>query len=297
MLLKPSLIQYSFIMNVTKFIDASDSPRVGIVQDDSITALELGSKFSCLADILADDDPIAAVESLGRGESVAISDSTRWLPPIDRQEVWAAGVTYKRSQTARMEESEAAASCYDRVYQADRPEIFFKATPHRVSGHGGPLRIRTDAHWNVPEPEVTLVLSPKLRIVGLTVGNDMSSRDIEGDNPLYLPQAKCYDQCAGLGPWITLYHSLPPVDQIAVDLKIHREGKIVFDQQTSADQMAREFGDLVSWLGRDNSFPDGAFLMTGTGIVPTSDFTLHPGDSVQISIAGVGTLVNPIVQG
>jgi 2-dehydro-3-deoxy-D-arabinonate dehydratase len=219
------------------------------------------------------------------------------LPPIDAQEVWAAGVTYKRSQTARMEESEAAASCYDRVYNADRPELFLKATAHRVRGHHQPLRIRSDATWNVPEPEVTLVLSPKLKIVGLTVGNDMSSRDIEGDNPLYLPQAKCYDQCAGLGPWITLFDALPAVADIDIDLKIIRGGEVVFDQQTGADQMARKFDDLVSWLGRDSSFPDGAFLMTGTGIVPNSDFTLAAGDTVNITIGPIGTLSNTIVQG
>ena len=136
-----------------------------------------------------------------------------------------------------------------------------------------------------------------MKIVGLTIGNDMSSRDIEGENPLYLPQAKCYDQCAGLGPWITLYDSLPAMDQIGVDLKIHRSGEVVFEQQTSAGQMARTFEDLVSWLARDNTFPGGAFLMTGTGIVPTTAFTLHPGDIVNITIDGIGVLSNPIVQG
>ena len=140
------------------------------------------------------------------------------------------------------------------------------------------------------------MLNSNLSLVGFTVGNDMSSRDIEGENPLYLPQAKCYDQCAGLGPWITLYDSLPPMDEIGVDLKIEREGTYVFDQQTSAGQMARSFEDLVGWLARDNTFPSGAFLMTGTGIVPTTDFTLHPDDIVHISIQGIGTLSNPIVQ-
>ena len=284
-------------MNVTKFIDASDSVRVGRVDDDQLFPLQLGSDFGSLADVLAADDPIDAVQSLPADSPIQIDDAIRWLPPIDGQEVWAAGVTYKRSQTARMEESEAAASCYDRVYKADRPELFFKATPHRVSGHGQPLRIRADASWNVPEPEVTLVLSPTLKIVGLTVGNDMSSRDIEGENPLYLPQAKCYNQCAGLGPWIRLYDSLPPMDEIGVDLKIRRGDEIVFDQQTSAGQMARSFENLVGWLGRDNTFPQGAFLMTGTGIVPTTEFTLQVDDIVHISIAGVGTLSNPIVQG
>lgn len=284
-------------MNVTKFIDRTDSVRVGRVDGDRLIPLDLGPDFHSLADLLAAEDPIAAVGSLTEESPLLIDDSIRWLPPIDQQEVWAAGVTYKRSQTARMEESEAAASCYDRVYNAARPELFFKANPHRVSGHRQPLRIRRDATWNVPEPEVTLVLSPNLRIVGLTVGNDMSSRDIEGENPLYLPQAKCYDQCAGLGPWITLYSSLPTMSEIAVDLKIVRGEEIVFDQQTSAAQMARSFEDLVQWLGRDNTFPGGAFLMTGTGIVPTSDFTLHKGDVVNISISSVGTLSNPIVQG
>lgn len=283
-------------MHVTKFIDASGSVRVGRVEAGQLFPIQLGSSFGCLAELLSTEQPIATIQRLGHDAPLAINNSIQWLPPIDNQEVWAAGVTYKRSQTARMEESEAAASCYDRVYNADRPELFFKATPHRVSGHRQPLRIRCDATWNVPEPEVTLVLSPELRIVGMTVGNDVSSRDIEGENPLYLPQAKCYDQCAGLGPWIALYESLPPVDKIRIELQIERDGEIVFDQQTAADQMARSFDELVSWLGRDNSFPGGVFLMTGTGIVPTTEFTLHPGDIVHITIAGIGTLSNPIVQ-
>tara|TARA_R110002049_G_scaffold2750_2_gene21396 strand:+ start:100039 stop:100893 length:855 start_codon:yes stop_codon:yes gene_type:complete len=283
-------------MKIAKYLDASGSPCVGRVEDDQLVPLRLDGNIRSLADVLASDDPMQTVNALHTESAISIDDSIRWLPPIDHQEVWAAGVTYKKSQTARMEESEAAASCYDQVYEADRPEIFFKATPHRVSGHDQPLRIRADAKWNVPEPEITLVLSPDLRIVGLTVGNDMSSRDIEGENPLYLPQAKCYNQCAGLGPWIRLYESLPPVKDIGVDLKIVRKGDIVFDQQTSAAQMARGFEELVGWLGRDNSFPGGAFLMTGTGIVPTSEFTLQPDDIVNITIDGIGTLSNTIVQ-
>jgi len=283
-------------MNVTKFLDQADSIRVGIVESDHLLPLQLGEQYSSLAELLATENPSATIQSLETDAPVPIDNSLRWLPPIDDQEVWAAGVTYKRSQTARMEESEAAASCYDRVYQADRPELFFKATPHRVSGHKQPLRIRGDATWNVPEPEITLVLSPQFRIIGLTVGNDMSSRDIEGENPLYLPQAKCYDQCAGLGPWITLYDTLPEMSELRVDLKIERDGQLVFDQQTSGAEMARSFEDLVGWLRRDNSMPSGAFLMTGTGIVPSNDFTLQTGDLVHISIAGIGTLSNPIVQ-
>lgn len=282
-------------MQVAKHIDSAGITRVARIEHDALLSLQL-PPLQSLSDLLATDDPIAAIKDIPTDAPIAIGDSVRWLPPIDQQEVWAAGVTYKRSQTARMEESEAAASCYDRVYQADRPELFFKATPHRVRGHNQPLRIRSDATWNVPEPEVTLVLSPALKIVGLTVGNDMSSRDIEGENPLYLPQAKLYNACAGIGPWITLFDTLPPVNQIGVDLRIDRNGATVFDQQTSAGEMARTFEDLVSWLGRDNSFPGGAFLMTGTGIVPRNDFTLLPGDVVHITIDGVGTLSNPIVQ-
>lgn len=285
-------------MKVAKFRDASDAVRVGCVEDDQLFPLQLGERYGCLADLLAAEHPIAAVEQLRRDAPLAIDDdSIRWMAPVDFQEVWAAGVTYLRSQTARMEESDSAASCYDRVYNAARPELFFKATPHRVRGHLGPLRIRRDSEWNVPEPEVTLVLSPSLKIVGLTVGNDMSSRDIEGENPLYLPQAKCYDQCAGVGPWITLFDSLPPAESLGVSLEIDRGGRTVFQQQTSAGEMARSFEDLVGWLGRENSFPQGALLMTGTGIVPTSDFTLKAGDVVHITIDRVGTLSNPIVQG
>lgn len=273
------------------------SGSLGRIEGDTVLPLDLSAAgLRSLTELLDAEDPIATAESLPAGEPLPL-DSVKLLPPIDRQEIWAAGVTYRRSQSARMEESEAAASCYDRVYTADRPELFFKASPSRVRGHGQPLRIRADASWNVPEPEITLVLDRKLRIVGLTVGNDMSSRDIEGDNPLYLPQAKCYDACAGLGPWITLARPLPPREEIGVQLRIERDGNVVFSGESGADQMARGFDDLVGWLGRDNVFPDGAFLMTGTGIVPDSSFTLKPGDLVHISVDGVGTLSNEIIQG
>jgi 2-dehydro-3-deoxy-D-arabinonate dehydratase len=269
---------------------------VGRVEQDQVIPLHLSAGgFASLTDLLDAADPAAAAAELPTGSPLALQD-VHLLPPIDRQEVWAAGVTYLRSQTARMEESEAAASCYDRVYTADRPELFFKATPHRVRGHGQPLRIRADAKWNVPEPEITLCLNRQLRIVGLTIGNDMSSRDIEGDNPLYLPQAKCYDACAGLGPWILLAQPLPPPNQIGVHLQIERRGEVVYQGDSGADQMARGFEDLANWLARENSFPDGVFLMTGTGVVPDSSFTLHPGDIVHIEIDGIGTLSNEIVQ-
>ncbi|MCC7337145.1 MAG: fumarylacetoacetate hydrolase family protein [Pirellulaceae bacterium] len=285
-------------MQLAKLLNSRGQVSVGRVRGDTIELLDLPSgNMASLAAVLASDEVSTVAASLpSTGEKIAVKEA-RLLPPIDRQEVWAAGVTYKRSQTARMEESEAAASCYDRVYQSPRPEIFFKATPHRVRGSDDALRIRSDARWNVPEPELALVLSPRLQIVGYTIGNDMSSRDIEGDNPLYLPQAKLYDQCCGLGPWITLADSMPPRESLEITLDIQRQGESVFDGQTSVSQMARGLEELVGWLGRDNSFPNGAFLLTGTGIVPDSDFTLQPGDNVRIHISGIGTLSNTIVQG
>ena len=285
-------------MQLLKYLDQTGVSRVGLLNGENILPLSLPcGGISTLTDILEDENPAQVVKALLSSPAPIPLAMVQLLPPIDRQEVWAAGVTYKRSRVARMEESEAAASCYDRVYVSPRPELFFKASPHRVSGQDQPLRIRQDANWNVPEPEFTLVLNSRLRLVGATIGNDMSSRDIEGDNPLYLPQAKVYDQCCGLGPWITLLEAMPPRDQTGIALKILRSGRAAFEGQTSLGQMARSFEDLIGWLGRDNSFPTGAFLLTGTGIVPDSDFTLQSGDVVEITIDGIGTLRNRIVQG
>jgi 2-dehydro-3-deoxy-D-arabinonate dehydratase len=217
-----------------------------------------------------------------------------FLPPLDQQEVWAAGVTYKRSREARERESEGAARFYDLVYRSPRPELFMKATPRRVVGSGAPVRIRADAKWSVPEPELALVVAPDLRIVGFTIGNDMSSRDIEGENPLYLPQAKIYDGSCSLGPVITLADAFPPRDEVAIKLTIKRAGAPVFEGATSLSAMARTFEDLVDWLGRENSFPDGVILLTGTGVVPPDDFTLASGDDISIEVTGIGTLRNVV---
>jgi len=285
-------------MKLAKFLFPTGQSGVGRVEGDQLLPLDLsGGQYRSLFEILEAENPYEAAEFLTREDQRIPLEQVTLLPPIDQQEVWAAGVTYKRSRTARMEESETAASCYDRVYASPRPELFFKATPHRVAGHGQPLRIRKDSNWNVPEPELTLVLSSKLHLVGFTAGNDMSSRDIEGDNPLYLPQAKVYNQCCGLGPWITLAVSMPPRNEIGIRLVIQRRGSVVFDGRTSVEQMARTFENLIGWLGRDNSFPTGAFLLTGTGVVPDRDFTLQPHDIVEIKIDGIGTLLNPVIQG
>jgi 2-dehydro-3-deoxy-D-arabinonate dehydratase len=224
-------------------------------------------------------------------------ESVQLLAPIDAQEVWGAGVTYERSKVARQEESEQGGSFYDLVYRAPRPELFFKATPSRVVGPGAPIRVRRDTRWCVPEPELALVLSPSLRLVGFTIGNDVSARDIEGENPLYLPQAKVYDASCALGPVITLAPAMPPVHTLTIRLAIEREGKTAFDGSTSVGRMARRLDELIDWLGRDNLFPDGVVLLTGTGIVPPDEFTLQAGDLVRISIDGIGTLTNPVIQG
>ncbi len=285
-------------MKLAKYALPSGEAGIGQIVSDQLLPLDLsGGQFRSLYEILEDENPYEAVKILAQADKAIPLASIRLLPPIDHQEVWAAGVTYKRSKTARMEESATAASCYDRVYASPRPELFFKATPHRVAGFGDPLRIRADSQWNVPEPELALVLNSKLDLVGFTIGNDMSSRDIEGDNPLYLPQAKMYNQCCGLGPWITLATGMPAAANIGISLAIRRHNEVVFEGKTGVDQMARSFENLIGWLGRDNSFPCGAFLLTGTGIVPDSSFTLLAGDVVEIKIDGIGMLRNPIVQG
>jgi 2-dehydro-3-deoxy-D-arabinonate dehydratase len=215
------------------------------------------------------------------------------LAPIVSQEVWAAGVTYYRSRTARMEESQDAGgdSFYDRVYSAERPELFFKATPHRVAGPGKTVRIRKDSRWNVPEPELALVVTRNKKIVGYTIGNDMSSRDIEGENPLYLPQAKVYDGSCALGPCILVTED-PLEPSTEIGLEILRSGKSAFKGSTTLAQLKRTPASLVEFLYRDNSFPHGCFLLTGTGIVPADDFTLSAGDEIRITIDAIGTLAN-----
>ena len=217
------------------------------------------------------------------------------LAPISEQEVWAAGVTYYRSRGARMEESKDAGggNFYDRVYSAERPELFFKSTASRTVGTGGKVRIRGDAHWSVPEPELTLVVSPAGRIVGYTIGNDMSSRDIEGENPLYLPQAKVYNGSCALGPGILVTAS-PLAHSTEIVLEILRHDRVEFAGSVELTELKRDPKSLVEYLLRDNSFPSGVFLMTGTGIVPPNTFTLASGDRIRITIEPIGTLENEV---
>ena len=276
-------------MQLCKLRTANGEVRSGIVEGNAVRLLRVDR----LCDILHADDPLtSAHRALDSASPLRLQD-VALLAPIDRQEVWAAGVTYKRSREARERESAGAASFYDKVYNADRPELFFKATPHRVAGPGAGVRIRRDSRWNVPEPELTLVLSPRFKLVGYTAGNDMSSRDIEGENPLYLPQAKVYDGSCALGPGILVTSSpLPHSTQIL--LEILRHGRIEFSGSVALSELKRDPRTLVEYLFRDNSFPAGCFLMTGTGIVPPSSFSLSSGDKVRITIEPIGTLENEV---
>jgi 2-dehydro-3-deoxy-D-arabinonate dehydratase len=256
---------------------------------------EAGPALSLDALFTADDPAALVAEAYATGaEAPPLDPTAALLAPVGGQEVWAAGVTYYRSRTARMEEAESAGGdiFYDKVYEAPRPELFFKANAARVRGHLGRVGIRSDSTWDVPEPEFTLAVNAAGRIFGHTVGNDMSSRSIEGENPLYLPQAKNYLGACALGPCLVVGPTPPPESRIA--LSISRDGAEVFSGETALSQIKRSFEELAGWLFKCNEFPLGAYLMTGTGIVPESDFTLREGDEVSITIGGIGTLRNVV---
>lgn len=232
---------------------------------------------------------------LAQGQPCEEDELSSLEAPIEHQEVWASGVTYYRSRSARIEESKDAGGgdFYDRVYSAERPELFFKAVAHKVAGPNSEVKIRSDAKWSVPEPELTLAINPRGEIVGYTIGNDMSSRDIEGANPLYLPQAKVYDRSCALGPGI-LIQKEPMSASTQIALEILRAGSAQFSAQINLSEMKRDPKTLVDYLYRDQSFPHGCFLLTGTGIVPPDSFTLQSGDEIRIAISGIGTLVNSV---
>jgi len=278
-------------MRICKIQLPSGDVTVGWIDGEVVRIL----KARPIAEFLHASSPMQAIQQAVDGTKTTVQlDQARLLAPIDFQEVWAAGVTYKRSQEARERESAGAARFYDLVYSAPRPELFFKAPSYRVSGPGERVHIRRDSKWNVPEPELALVISPQLKLVGFTIGNDMSSRDIEGENPLYLPQAKFYDHACALGPCITLVDALPKPEDTEITLTIEREGKPVFKGSTRVSVMKRTFEELIDWLGKETSFPHGAILLTGTGVVPPDHFTLAPRDVVHIDITGIGRLTNPV---
>jgi 2-dehydro-3-deoxy-D-arabinonate dehydratase len=260
------------------------------------TAPSVGIPIPVANALTTREDLFEYLEKVSRG-GVSKPLPQEFLAPIEEQEVWAAGVTYFRSRAARMAESESAGGgdFYDRVYSAERPELFFKTTAHRVVGSGAAVRIRRDSKWNVPEPELTLLVSPNGKILGYTVGNDMSSRDLEGANPLYLPQAKTYDKCCALGPAILITRD-PLPSSTKIDLKIRRGPETAYHASTTLAEMKRGLEELLGFLFRESSFPKGCILLTGTGIVPPDSFTLAVGDLIEISIDGIGVLANPVEQ-
>jgi 2-dehydro-3-deoxy-D-arabinonate dehydratase len=295
-------------MKLIRYHDPARGPRVAVLNGDDVH--DIAQEYPSIADWLkASVGRVdAAIDDLARLvrqtppalhvhqiDQPPAPDRLHWLAPVDHQEVWAAGVTYERSRAARQEEAQDGGDIYARVYEAERPELFFKANGWRVVGHLDAVGIRADSAWNVPEPELGLLCNPALEGVGLVVGNDVSSRDIEGANPLYLPQAKVYDRACALGPGIALtpVRDFPP---LTIQLTIERDGAALFTGETHTGKLRRQLSELTGYLGRALRFPDGVVLLTGTGIVPDSAFSLQPGDTVRIDIPSVGTLINSVIQ-
>ena len=283
-------------MKLCRFQIDSSEAHIGLIVDDS-TVLDLApAGIHRLSSLFEIEGGAAALALLAQRDlpRYALGD-VHLLTPVERQEVWAVGVTYLRSKKARMEESDFSATAYDRVYEAERPELFFKALPEKVVAPGGTVGIRRDATWSVPEPELALVIDSQGQIVGYTIGNDMSSRDIEGENLLYLPQAKIYDRSCAVGPCVATGVSEAEARAWTIALHVRRSGAVIFQGDTSVANIKRTFEELVRYLFRSQTFPNGAVLLTGTGIIPPDGFTLLAGDEVQIEISGIGQLKNTVV--
>jgi 2-dehydro-3-deoxy-D-arabinonate dehydratase len=281
-------------MKLCRFKNQIDEIRIGRAVDDTNLADLTAGGIESITELLEDANAVARVEALGELPTVPLAEVTL-LTPVEGQEIWAAGVTYLRSKTARMEESDFSANAYDLVYDAARPEIFFKSLPNKVMGPGEAVGIREDSQWNVPEPELTLVINSAKQLVGYTIGNDMSSRDIEGENLLYLPQAKVYDRSCAVGPWLVMGVDESEVRKWTIGVEIERGGDAVFNGETSINNIKRTFDELVDYLCRSQTFSKGAMLLTGTGVVPDDDFTLLANDIIRVTISGIGTLENPAV--
>lgn len=284
-------------MKLCRFETPDGRVRIGLVLDGTTVVDLTAVGIDKLSTVLEQHDPRRYLEKLaGNTITAQMLSRVKLLAPLDRQEVWAAGVTYLRSKTARMDESEFSASAYDRVYEAPRPELFLKSLPEKVVGPGDQVGIRKDARWNVPEPELALMINSRGKIVGCTIGNDMSARDIEGENLLYLPQAKMYHRSCALGPWITVGPSEAEAREWTIQLQVARGDRVVFEGETGVKQIKRSFTELADYLLRSQTFPHGAILLTGTGIVPPDEFTLQPQDIVRITVSGIGKLENPVTE-
>jgi 2-dehydro-3-deoxy-D-arabinonate dehydratase len=293
---------------LVRFYEPEQGIHIGLRQGDTVYDLtelvgsisswlqaSVGQVDSAIAELItAAQDSRYSYRAVGF-ENAPAPNRPHWLPPVDHQDIWASGVTYERSRDARQEEAIDGGDVYARVYGAERPELFFKARGAWTVGHLAEVGIRPDATWNVPEPELTLVMNPALEVVGVTIGNDMSSRDIEGENPLYLPQAKIYTASCALGPGILL-GSLTQWLSSSIQITVERDGKTIVEDQTHTNKIHRRMDELITYLGRCMQYPDGVLLMTGTGIVPASDFSLQNGDQITIRIDTIGTLKN-IVRG
>ena len=283
-------------MKICRYINADNQVHIGLAKDDN-TLIDLTSaEVESITSIMENEVPKKFLLDLKDKDlpEVALNDVTL-LCPIEMQEVWAAGVTYLRSKDARMEESDFSATAYDRVYDAPRPEIFFKSLPEKVVTCGDKVGIRKDAKWNVPEPELVLIMNSNGDISGYAVGNDMSSRDIEGENLLYLPQAKVYHRSCAIGPWITVGAKEAEAREWEISLNIERAGNKVFEGKVSVNQIKRSFDELSKYMNQSQEFPFGSALLTGTGIVPDDDFTLIEGDTISIYITGIGCLKNSVI--
>ena len=281
-------------MRLCRFREKGE-PRVGLVDEDSMVLDLSAAGITQMFPLLEREDPVSELRILaGKNLPRRSLSEIRLCAPVEQQEVWAAGVTYLRSKTARMEESEFSATAYDRVYEAERPELFFKSMPEKVIAPGEAVGIRRDSKWSVPEPELALIINSRGKVIGYTVGNDMSSRDIEGENLLYLPQAKIYQGSCALGPWIRLGPTENEARRWTLSLKIMRKGACAFQGTTSVGKIKRGFDEMVSFLFRSQQFPDGAVLLTGTGLVPPDNFTLQPEDAIEMEIEGIGALRNSV---
>ena len=282
-------------VKICRYLTADNEVRIGLAKgDDALLDLSPAGIESITA-LLESGDAIQRLANLNELPETPLTDVTL-LSPIEVQEVWAAGVTYLRSKDARMEESDFSATAYDRVYDAARPELFFKSLPEKVVACGEPVGIRADAKWSVPEPELVLLMNSRGEIAGYAVGNDMSSRDIEGENLLYLPQAKVYHRSCAVGPWVRVGATEKEAREWDIDIQIERGDETVFEGAVSVNQIKRSLGELRDFLFESQLFPFGCALLTGTGIVPDDDFTLEEGDTVRIRISGIGCLNNPVAR-